>query len=113
MAGNRYPAHKVVLAARSSYFRALFRSGMRETNDTKIDLHDISLPAFNILMKYIYCGVFPEHDEAISAEVLQSANFLGLEELIAYLESIIGSTLTVTVRMVYNSRHKFGLSSPT
>jgi len=33
---ERYPAHKAILAARSSYFEALFRSFMPEDNVLKV-----------------------------------------------------------------------------
>uniref|UniRef100_A0A182YNJ8 BTB/POZ domain-containing protein 9 n=1 Tax=Anopheles stephensi TaxID=30069 RepID=A0A182YNJ8_ANOST len=52
---QRIPAHRVILAARSEYFRALLYGGMQETRQDEITLH-IPLTAFKSLLKYIYSG---------------------------------------------------------
>ncbi|XP_050073004.1 BTB/POZ domain-containing protein 9 [Anopheles maculipalpis] len=52
---QRIPAHRVILAARSEYFRALLYGGMQETKQDEITLH-IPLTAFKSLLKYIYSG---------------------------------------------------------
>lgn len=54
--GERFPAHKVVLASRSSYFRGMFFNGMKEQTQSEVELHDTPLNAFKILLKYIYSG---------------------------------------------------------
>lgn len=53
--GQRRPAHKVILAARSEYFRAMLYGGMAEANQSEIHLC-IPLKAFEALLKYIYSG---------------------------------------------------------
>lgn len=53
---QRLPAHRVILAARSDYFRAMFYGGgFRESTQTEIRL-DIPLTAFRTLLRYIYSG---------------------------------------------------------
>lgn len=47
---------KVILAARSDYFRALLYGGMKESSQTEIHLTDTPLKAFKSLLKYIYTG---------------------------------------------------------
>ncbi|XP_052834054.1 leucine-zipper-like transcriptional regulator 1 [Octopus bimaculoides] len=56
--GILIPAHKSILAARSSYFEAMFRSFMPEDNTVKIAIGEMvpSLQAFRSLMRYIYYG---------------------------------------------------------
>lgn len=56
VAGQRFTAHKVILAARSQYFRALLFGGLRETTQQEIELKGTTLPAFKGLLKYIYTG---------------------------------------------------------
>lgn len=53
---QKLSAHKVVLAARSEYFRALLYGGMRESNQAEITLSDAPVKAFKSLLKYIYTG---------------------------------------------------------
>ncbi|GAB0088910.1 Leucine-zipper-like transcriptional regulator 1 homolog [Sergentomyia squamirostris] len=52
------PAHKSILAARCSYFQAMFRSFMPSDNTVNIQIGDISpsREAFNSLLRYIYYG---------------------------------------------------------
>lgn len=51
-------AHRIVLAARSQYFRALLYGGMKESQETnqRIELKDCKISAFKILLQYIYTG---------------------------------------------------------
>lgn len=54
--GVEFHAHKVILAARSEYFRALLYGGMRESHQSRIELQETSIGAFKIIVKYIYTG---------------------------------------------------------
>lgn len=56
--GNQIPAHKSILAARCSYFQAMFRSFNPTDNSVNIQIADVkpSLEAFNSLLRYIYYG---------------------------------------------------------
>lgn len=54
---QKLPAHRVILAARSEYFRALLYGGLAETTQTEIQLQ-IPLAAFKALLRYIYSGKF-------------------------------------------------------
>lgn len=53
--GVKLPAHKIILAARSSYFRALLYGGLAETSQHEIVLK-VPLEAFKALLDYIYTG---------------------------------------------------------
>ncbi|RWS25194.1 BTB/POZ domain-containing protein 9-like protein [Leptotrombidium deliense] len=50
------PAHKVILASRSEYFRALLFGGLKESRESRIELKVTSLYAFKLLLKYVYTG---------------------------------------------------------
>ncbi|EDO29158.1 predicted protein, partial [Nematostella vectensis] len=56
--GNPVGAHKAILAARCSYFEAMFRSFMPENNTVTITIGETvpSQKAFDSLLKYIYFG---------------------------------------------------------
>lgn len=56
--GKCYMAHKAVLAARCSYFEAMFRSFMPEDDTVKIAIGEMvpSHQAFDSLLRYIYYG---------------------------------------------------------
>lgn len=94
--GSKFFAHRVILAARSEYFRALLFGGMRETNpDTQIDIHDTTSPAFDALLKYVYSGkmFLGDYKEDTILELLSLAHkygFLALESALqGYLKAIL------------------------
>lgn len=55
---HQIPAHKCILAARCSYFEAMFRSFMPTNNTVRIQIGDAvpSKEAFDSLLEYIYFG---------------------------------------------------------
>ena len=94
--GSKIFAHRVVLAARSEYFRALLYGGMRETNpETEIEIKDTTASAFDALLKYIYSGkiFLGDYKEEMILELLSLAHkygFLALESALqGYLKSIL------------------------
>lgn len=57
--GVRFPAHKVILAARCTYFRILLYGEMKEAYlkpDEEIPFLDTTPEAFELLLEYIYSG---------------------------------------------------------
>ncbi|XP_029685786.1 leucine-zipper-like transcriptional regulator 1 isoform X2 [Takifugu rubripes] len=56
--GHPRPAHKAILAARSSYFEAMFRSFMPEDGQVNISIGEMvpSKQAFDSMLRYIYYG---------------------------------------------------------
>lgn len=68
---QRLPAHRVVLAARSEYFRALLYGGLSETNQSEIQLK-IPLEAFKALLRYIYSGAHRPRCVAVSLKIEMS-----------------------------------------
>lgn len=72
------PAHKAILAARCSYFEALFRSFMPENHEVEITFgkNVPTLQAFTSLLKFIYFGEvrMPPED---SLYIFSAPNFFG------------------------------------
>uniref|UniRef100_A0A2M4BHM5 BTB/POZ domain-containing protein 9 n=2 Tax=Anopheles marajoara TaxID=58244 RepID=A0A2M4BHM5_9DIPT len=80
--GERLPAHRVILAARSDYFRALLYGGLSETNLNEITLQT-PLVAFKALLRYIYSGnmSLSEMAEENILDTLGLANQYGFADL--------------------------------
>lgn len=52
--GKTFRCHKVVLAAVSDYFKAMFSSGMKEVEHSKATLQDVSAGAFEVMLNILY-----------------------------------------------------------
>jgi hypothetical protein len=67
--GERFPAHRNVLAARSEYFRGLLLSGMQEgsVGQQEIELGEVSARAFRVVLRHLYTAEVPAWGEAEGA----------------------------------------------
>eukprot|EP00297_Palpitomonas_bilix_P005055 CAMPEP_0113875200 /NCGR_PEP_ID=MMETSP0780_2-20120614/4800_1 /TAXON_ID=652834 /ORGANISM="Palpitomonas bilix" /LENGTH=645 /DNA_ID=CAMNT_0000861143 /DNA_START=98 /DNA_END=2035 /DNA_ORIENTATION=+ /assembly_acc=CAM_ASM_000599 len=93
--GHSIPAHRVILASASPYFRALFTSGMKEVEESTIKLEEVGKDAFDCALQYMYNGCIPPKSENVSnIELLHIANYLGLKQLEDIMQKEIGKTLS-------------------
>ncbi|XP_039294308.1 BTB/POZ domain-containing protein 9 [Nilaparvata lugens] len=93
---TRFHAHKVILAARSEYFRALLYGGMKESHQAEIELKDTSIEAFKALLKYIYTGHLSLTSvKDIVLDMLGLAHQFGFVELEAAISDYLRQTLSI------------------
>ena len=62
--GGRCPAYRGLLAARSEYFRGLFKSGMQAGGTKEVTYEDVSVSAFRVLLHFLYTGELPAWEGA-------------------------------------------------
>ncbi|XP_065204308.1 speckle-type POZ protein B-like [Planococcus citri] len=77
---KNYPVHKAILAARSSVFRAMFKSNMRESQKNHITVTDIDQDVFQEMLHYIYTGK-TKNLEVLAFELLPAADKYDLKDL--------------------------------
>ncbi|XP_052391482.1 BTB/POZ domain-containing protein 9 isoform X1 [Carassius gibelio] len=81
---KRFPAHRVILAARCHYFRALLYGGMKESQpQVEVRLEDTRAEAFGMLLQYLYTGrvSLSAAREEVLLDFLGLANRYGLQLL--------------------------------
>lgn len=73
-AGQKFRAHRVILAARSPVFKAMFLTGMREKRIGKVVIEDVSPESTKCMLDFMYKDKCPDLDEASVFDVLKAAN---------------------------------------
>ncbi|XP_005100559.1 kelch-like protein 12 [Aplysia californica] len=74
---QRFPAHRIVLAASSDYFNAMFTSSMKEKDKSEIDLLEIPASVMEILLDFVYTETVEVSVENVQ-ELLPAACLLQL-----------------------------------
>uniref|UniRef100_A0A0D9RKB8 Leucine-zipper-like transcriptional regulator 1 n=1 Tax=Chlorocebus sabaeus TaxID=60711 RepID=A0A0D9RKB8_CHLSB len=99
--GHPRPAHKAILAARSSYFEAMFRSFMPEDGQVNISIGEMvpSRQAFESMLRYIYYGEvnMPPEDSLRPSYLFAAPYYYGFynNRLQAYCKQNLEMNVTV------------------
>ncbi|XP_052769658.1 BTB/POZ domain-containing protein 9-like [Mya arenaria] len=113
---RQFPAHKVILAARSEYFRAMLFGGLMESQPgtSEIRLQDTSAKAFEALLKYMYTGKMNllEVKEEHLLDILGMAHRYGFTELESSISDYLKAILNIrNVCLIYDLAHIYSLHS--
>jgi len=87
--------HKVILAARSPFFKALFFGGLKESKQEKIKLENLNYNSFLDCLKYIYTGTLEISDADHAIEIIGTSNYLKLDHLKSICEKIIAGNIEI------------------
>lgn len=60
---RRIYAHRCILYARAEYFRNMFDSNMRESNEKEILIPDVTYDVFKAVLEYLYSGSIDDDDD--------------------------------------------------
>eukprot|EP00058_Branchiostoma_floridae_P028006 XP_002613497.1 hypothetical protein BRAFLDRAFT_71893 [Branchiostoma floridae] len=93
VSGKEIPCHRSVLAACSEYFRAMFCSGLRESREHKVTIHEVTPGALHLLVDYAYTlKVTITEDNVV--KLLEGANFFRIVPVRDACETFISNNLS-------------------
>uniref|UniRef100_A0A8C4P3W0 Kelch repeat and BTB domain containing 12 n=1 Tax=Dromaius novaehollandiae TaxID=8790 RepID=A0A8C4P3W0_DRONO len=78
--GEKFPCHKVVLAAFSPYFKAMFTCGLVECTQREVVLYDISAESVSVILNYMYSADLHLTNQNVQT-VAVAAYFMQMEDV--------------------------------
>ncbi|CAJ0939577.1 unnamed protein product, partial [Mesorhabditis belari] len=88
-------AHRIVLAAASPYFRAMFTYDTMEARTGKVKINDISAPAMRLLIDYIYSAEISISTENVQ-ELIFAAAVLQMDRVCSACQDFMTQYLTTS-----------------
>ena len=79
--GSQFHVHKALLASVSIYFQAVFRSGMMEVQENKMEMKGVSATGLRGVLHFMYTGKLKLNQEIVM-DVFRAANHLQLDSVI-------------------------------
>ncbi|XP_019062083.1 kelch repeat and BTB domain-containing protein 12 isoform X3 [Fukomys damarensis] len=77
---EKFPCHRLVLAAFSPYFKAMFTCGLLECTQREVVLYDITAESVSVILNYMYSAAL-EINNANVQTVAMAAYFMQMEEV--------------------------------
>uniref|UniRef100_A0A9J7Z5M0 BTB domain-containing protein n=1 Tax=Cyprinus carpio carpio TaxID=630221 RepID=A0A9J7Z5M0_CYPCA len=98
---SEFPCHKMVLATCSSYFRAMFMSGLSESKQTHVHLRNVDPITLQTIITYAYTGNLVINDTTVEP-LYETACFLQVEDVLLQCREYLVKKITAEncVRML-------------
>ena len=92
--GAKFPAHRVVLAAASPYFQAMFTGGFKENEMSEITLNETSSEGLKCVLDAIYTAELPLSVENV-CDIITLANQLQLNEIVEHCGIFLTGNISI------------------
>lgn len=92
--GKEFNAHKMILAAHSQVFSAMFKHKMEEKRQNRVEITDIEPDVFEEMLYFIYTGK-SRNLENTASDLLVAADKYALDKLKAVCEQALFSKMTI------------------
>ena len=89
-----FPAHKVILAARSPVFASMFEHNMQENSSNQVEIDDIYPNVVKVMLTYIYTGRVSNISE-VAYDLFYAADKYQLDQLKTLCEEQLSKNLKV------------------
>lgn len=89
---RKWRAHAAVLAAASPALKAMVSTGMKESNERRIDFVDAEPDGVKAMLEFLHTGVLPQDADALSA--LKLAHMYEIPELLACCSDALPGTIS-------------------
>ncbi|KAF7996778.1 hypothetical protein HCN44_002424 [Aphidius gifuensis] len=113
---QKFNGHRVILASRSQYFRALLFGGLKESMQQEIELKGTTVPVFKELLKYIYTGhlsLSNQREETI-LDILGLAHQYGFVDLEMSISDYLKEILSIkNVCLIFDATRLYQLDRLT
>ena len=63
--GHEFHLHKAILSKQSPVFQAMFSVDLKESQQNRVEIPDVSAEVFEVLLSYIYAGKIPPMDQFV------------------------------------------------
>ncbi|KAI8738658.1 uncharacterized protein LOC106050446 [Biomphalaria glabrata] len=104
--GECVKCHSFILASCSEFFRSLLRSNMKEKLDMKVDLQNIPLNIFNLILQTLYTGCeLLTKDNVL--EVWSAVHLLQIHFLILHCEDYVLKNISLETLETYKRQGEF------
>ncbi|XP_006895269.1 PREDICTED: kelch repeat and BTB domain-containing protein 12 [Elephantulus edwardii] len=77
---EKFPCHRLILAAFSPYFKAMFSCGLLECTQREVILHDITAESVSVILNYMYNAALDINNNNVQT-VAMAAYFMQMEEI--------------------------------
>jgi hypothetical protein len=103
--------HKMILCARSEYFRGMYQGGFKEADEGTLILDDCSYEAVMWLMKFFYLDQLALGDMDILPDILKISHRYNVLPCLRYIEHFLARRLTIdNVCLVLNISEQYALA---
>jgi len=87
--GHRIPANRLILGLKSPVFDRMFFGDFKESNQKEIEIKDVSIDSFKVMLKWIYCqelDLNEENDYLMAIDVFKLSHRFELKKLMTTIE---------------------------
>ncbi|XP_065205253.1 speckle-type POZ protein-like [Planococcus citri] len=94
--GKDYPVHKIILASCSDYFAKMFKTGMKESAENRVEIADVDEVVMGEVLRFIYTGKCENTStDNLAYDLIAAADKYDLDHLKKICEDSVYKSLSV------------------